>query len=135
MRPFGWWRPFFVLSALLMLAGGPRHPGGTMAEMLAHPDWVWSHALVLAGFVTLVIGLILYSRSSPLPLRTRRWTRFATIGTALQAVEMAFHTAASVDQAHLMAGNPTPMQAFEGLAGKGPQGAGGRGQDEKPCRN
>jgi hypothetical protein len=92
-----------------MVIGGPRHPGGTMAEMLAHPDWVPSHLLTLAGFVSLLVGLILYQRSVVLPDRTRRWVGFAVIGTALQAVEMALHTAASIDQQNLVAGRATPV--------------------------
>ena len=105
----GAWRPLFILSALALLVGGPQHPGGTMAEMLAHPAWVRSHAIVLLGFVLLLIGLILYRRSNAWPDRTSRWARWAIIGTALQAVEMALHTAASVDHANLVAGNPTPV--------------------------
>lgn len=103
------WRAFFVLSAALLLSGGPLHPGGSMADMLAHPSWIPSHALMFAGFVALLIGLVAYSRGRPLPERTRRWLRIAVIGTALQAAEMAFHTAAVVDQANLVAGRPTPV--------------------------
>lgn len=80
-----------------------------MADMLAHPSWIPSHALMFAGFVALLIGLVAYSRGRPLPERTRRWLRIAVIGTALQAAEMAFHTAAVVDQANLVAGRPTPV--------------------------
>lgn len=103
------WRICFLLAAAGILAGGPRHPGGTMAEMLAHPDWLLSHVLVLAGFVALLAGLILYARSGTLPDGTRRWTRLAIIGTALQVVEMIFHTAAMVDHANLVAGRATPV--------------------------
>ena len=111
MRMFrvGLWRLFFALSALLILIGGPQHPGGTMAEMLAHPKWVPAHALMLAGFLALLAGLILYQRSIALPDRTRRWVRLAAVATALQAVEMAFHTAAFVDHANLVAGRATPV--------------------------
>lgn len=106
---FGLWRVFFALSALFILAGGPQHPGGTMAEMLAHPKWVPSHTLLLAGFLALLAGLILYQRGVALPDRTRRWVRLAMIGTALQALEMVFHTAAVVDHANLVAGRGTPV--------------------------
>lgn len=105
----GLWRLFFVLSALLLVAGGPRHPGGTMAEMLAHPDWFPSHALTLAGFVSLLVGLILYQRSVGVPDRTRTWVGFAVLGTALLVVELVFHTAASIDQQNLVAGRATPV--------------------------
>ena len=104
----GLWRLFFIVGALFLLVGGPRHPGGTMAEMLAHPDWVPSHALTLAGFVSLLLGLIAYERTVLVPDRTRTWARFAVLGTALQVMEMAFHTAASVDQLNL-AGRATPV--------------------------
>ncbi len=106
---FAGWRLFFILSALLMMIGGPQHPQGTMGEMLAHPKWVPSHALLLAGFVAMLVGLILFERAGSLPDRTRTWVRYAVIGTALQAVEMAFHTASSVDHANLMAGRATPI--------------------------
>lgn len=105
----GLWRLFFILSALFLVVGGPRHPGGTMAEMLAHPDWVWSHALTLAGFAGFLVGLILYRRSVVLPDRTQLWVGFAVLGTALLVVEMAFHTAASIDQPNLVAGRATPI--------------------------
>ena len=60
----GLWRPFFIVSALLLMAGGPQHPGGTMAEMLANPKWIPAHSLLLAGFVTLLAGLLLYGRTT-----------------------------------------------------------------------
>ena len=103
------WRAAFLGSALCIAIGGPRHPGGSMAEMLAHPDWVPAHAFLLAGFVALLIGLVLFQRTPSLPRGTRTWLRFAVIATALQAVEMAFHLAAVVDQANLVAGRSTPV--------------------------
>ncbi|MEN3333531.1 MAG: hypothetical protein V7641_2896 [Blastocatellia bacterium] len=103
------WRLCFILAALFLLTGGPQHPGGTMAEMLGNPKWVPAHSLLLAGFVTLLAGLLLYQRTTSLPARTQRWLRFAVIGTALQAVEMALHTAAVVDHDHLTAGSGTPV--------------------------
>jgi nitrate reductase NapE component len=106
---FGLWRPCFVLSALFILVGGPRHPRGTMAEMLGHHDWVLAHVLMLAGFVALLFGLILYSRGAVVPDRTRKWIRFAVIGTALQVVEMVMHTVSVVDHANLVAGRATPV--------------------------
>jgi hypothetical protein len=109
VRQFGLWRPFFLLGGILIILGGPRHPDGTMAEMLADPDWVPSHALMFAGFAALLVGLFFYRRSASFPDRTRRWVRWALFGTALQALEMAIHTAASVDLANLVAGRPTPV--------------------------
>jgi hypothetical protein len=101
------WRAFAIAAGLLLIVGGPLHPGGTMAEMLAHPQWVLAHALLLAGFVALLIALVAFPR--PLPELSRRWLRLAVVGTAFQAVEMAFHTAAVVDHANLVAGRATPI--------------------------
>ncbi len=109
MAGAGLWRLFFILSALLISTGGPMHPGGSMAKMLGDHNWVLSHSLLLAGFLSLLIGLILYNRSVAAPERTRRWVRLAAIGTALQAVEMAFHTAAVVDHDNLIAARATPV--------------------------
>lgn len=102
------WRPCFILAGVLILIGGPLHPNGTMAEMLAHPNWVLSHALMTAGFVALAVGIALYRRVSAAD-RTRRWSRIALYATVLQVLEMALHTAATVDQANLVAGRSTPV--------------------------
>lgn len=103
------WRLCFIVSALLLMAGGPQHPGGTMAEMIGDPKWVPAHSLMLAGFVTLLAGLLLYKRSTSLPASANRWLQFAIIGTVLQTIEMAMHTAAFVDHHHLVAGQSTPV--------------------------
>lgn len=80
-----------------------------MAQMLADPKWIPAHTLMLTGFLFMLAGLILYSRVTGLPPRTRRWVGLATIGTALQAVEMVLHTASAVDHANLVAGHHTPI--------------------------
>ncbi|HEV7671874.1 MAG TPA: hypothetical protein VGS22_25410 [Thermoanaerobaculia bacterium] len=103
------WRPFFALAALFIMVGGPMHPRGNMAEMLGDHNWVLSHSLMLVGFLSLLVGLILYNRGVAAPERTRRWVRLAAIGTALQAIEMAFHTASVVDHDNLIAARATPV--------------------------
>ena len=103
------WRAAFLLAGALILTGGPRHPSGTMAEMLGDPNWVPCHALVLAGFVALLGGLVLLRRGGTLPAHTAWWARVATWATVGQTVEMVLHTAAAVDHAHLVAGEPTPV--------------------------
>ena len=103
------WRALFVVAGLLMLAGGPRHPGGSMLEMLRHHDWFMAHALVTLGYGTMVAGLVAFSRTAANTPAMKRWTRFAIVATALQTVEMAVHTAAMVDAAHLAAGHATPV--------------------------
>jgi hypothetical protein len=103
------WRALFVLAGVLIFIGGPQHPGGTIAEMLADPRWVPSHALMLAAFMSLAAGLVVYGRQVAVAPATRTWLRLAILGTALQAVEMMFHTAASVDLQNLLAERPTPV--------------------------
>jgi len=103
------WRVCFIVSALFLIAGGPQHPSGEMHEMLASPKWVPAHSLMLAGFAVLLIGLLLYRQATSLPPTTQKWLRFAIIGTVLQTIEMALHTAAVVDHDHLVAGQATPV--------------------------
>lgn len=103
------WRLLFAAAGILLLAGGPRHPGGSMLEMLSHHDWFMAHALVTLGYGTMAAGLIAFLRGTALTPAMRRWTRFAIAGTALQTVEMAVHTAAMVDAANLAAGHATPV--------------------------
>lgn len=105
----GVWRILFAVAGVAIIALGSRHPGGTMAEMLAHPDWIPSHVGMLVAFVSLLAGLLVYGRAIALPDRTRRWLRFAAFGTAVQAIEMAVHTAAVVDLDELLAGRATPV--------------------------
>lgn len=102
------WRVLFALGGVLIFIGGPMHPGGTMAEMLAHEDWFMSHALMTVAFAAMTAGLVIFAREAAAP-RLARWTRFAIAGTAIQALEMAVHTAAYVDHANLVAGAPTPV--------------------------
>lgn len=105
---FDWWRPLFILAGGLILAGGPRHPGGTMVEMLGNPEWIPAHTMMLAGFLSLLFGLVAFARGARTPA-ARRWARLAIAGTAAQVLEMALHTAAALDHANLMAGRATPI--------------------------
>jgi hypothetical protein len=103
------WRILFAAAGVLMVAGGPRHPGGSMLEMLRHPDWFMAHALVTLGYGTMLAGLVAFARTYAKTPAMKRWTRLAIVGTALQALEMAVHTAAMVDAEHLAAGHATPV--------------------------
>lgn len=98
-----------ALSGVLIVVAGPFHPSGDIAEMLAHPNWLWMHSMLVVGFVTLLIALIVWQRSTALPARTALWLKLAIVATALQALEMVVHTAAYVDHAHLVAGESTPV--------------------------
>ncbi len=103
------WRLCFVAAGSGLLTGGPLHPGGTMADMLAHPDWLLSHILQLVGFIAMAAGLWAFGVAVPLPARSRRWRRLAIGGTILQAIEMAFHAAAMLDHHNLLTGASTPI--------------------------
>jgi hypothetical protein len=80
-----------------------------MAEMLGHPDWLRSHVLMLAGFVTLLGAIVGYRRATSLPPASAKWSRIAIWGTLLQVIEMAVHTVAYVDLQKLVDGKPTPV--------------------------
>lgn len=103
------WRVLFAAAGVLMLAGGPRHPGGSMLEMLMHHDWFMAHALVTLGYGTMLAGLVAFSRTGANTPALKGWTRFAIVATALQTLEMAVHTAAMVDAGNLAAGHATPV--------------------------
>lgn len=103
------WRIAFVLSGVVLVVGGPMHPGGTHAEMLANPVWVTSHLILLAGFLALLAGLVLYRRGRALPRWTDRWSRLAVWGTLGIVLELAVHTAAVVDAESAAAGGSTPV--------------------------
>jgi hypothetical protein len=103
------WRILFAAGGLFMLVGGPRHPAGTMVQMLQHPDWLMAHLLVTLGYASMLAGLIAFSRTPDNTPAMTRWTKLAIIGTALMTIEMVMHTAAMVDAEHLAAGHSTPV--------------------------
>lgn len=103
------WRILFVLGGLLVIVGGSQHPRGTMAYMLAHPDWLWSHVVALVGVVALVAGLVHYRRAQVPPKLTDRWVTISIAMGALQAFEWGVHTLAYVDAARLAAEEATPV--------------------------
>jgi hypothetical protein len=102
------WRSLFAVAGVVIFIGGPMHPAGTMEEMLAHEDWFMAHALMTLAFGVMAAGLACFAREAAAP-RLARWTRYAIIGTVVQTLEMAVHTAASVDHANLVAGAATPV--------------------------
>ena len=103
------WRALFVLGGSLVIAGGSQHPRGSMVDMLAHPDWLPSHAVALLGVVTLVAGLVCYRRAIAPSGSTRRWVTISIAVATLQAFEWGLHTFAYVDAARLAAGEATPV--------------------------
>lgn len=104
------WRPLFVLFAVLVAVGGPRHPRGSPVQMLADPAWISSHLFVLLGFVALLGGLIAFrGRGAGLPARTSRRAALAILGMTLQVIAFALHAASSLDHGNLAAGRATPL--------------------------
>jgi hypothetical protein len=69
------WRPFLLAAGVLMIAGSATHPRDpSMQQMLMNPIWVPSHALMLAGYVSLLASLVLLTR--PLsPVYRSPWPR------------------------------------------------------------
>ena len=102
------WRWAFAISGGLILIGGPMHPGGTMEQMLADPNWLPGHLLVLGGFLALLVGLILL-RGTPRGAAISRVLRLAIAAAVLQSIEMFLHAIAVLDLEHLKAGQSTPV--------------------------
>ena len=103
------WRALFVLGGLLVIGGGSQHPRGSMVDMLAHPDWLPSHAVAFLGIVALVAGLVCYRRAVVPSGSTRRWVTISIVVATLQALEWGVHTFAYVDAARLAEGEATPV--------------------------
>lgn len=103
------WRPFLLAAGVLMIAGSATHPRDpSMQQMLMNPVWVPSHALMLAGYVSLLASLVLLHRSGGgRPMG--RWMQIALAGTALQTLEAFFHLIAVVDAGRMQAGHATPV--------------------------
>lgn len=111
------WRLFLGAAGILLFFGGPLHPRAdpalpfnvSTAAMLADPHWPISHGLMLAGDVCVLLALIGLRRRTDIPISLRRALQLAVIGASLAVVEMAFHLAAVVDRAALVAGAATPV--------------------------
>jgi hypothetical protein len=102
------WRLLLLAASPLLVVGALRHPRVPgMPAMLAHPDWLLSHLAALAGYLSLLGGLVLLRRAGGGP--PGPWLRLAIVGAALQAVEAVFHAAAVVDLGRLNAGHATPV--------------------------
>ena len=103
------WRLLFILGGLICLGGGSQHPDGTMLEMLADPAWFPSHAVFFVGLVARTAGLLMLRRTVVCSRALDRLLLGAIIASALEVVEMAFHTMTYVDLEALRAGESTPI--------------------------
>lgn len=103
------WRVAFLAGGILILIGGFNHPRGAMVDMLADPDWFWSHIVFTLGIACLLAGLVAFARTAVMGPSLTRWTRVAIWIGALQTFEAVMHTWAGVDAANLAAGRATPV--------------------------
>jgi hypothetical protein len=101
------WRVAFIGAGVLIMWGGSLHPGGTMEQMLADPQWRFGHMLTFAGFVLMTAGIWLLMPRAP--ARLARTATLALVATALQAFEMFLHAIADMDLENLRAGASTPI--------------------------
>ena len=115
--PIQQWRLTLGLAGLFLFVGGPLHPrddpslgfDGATAMMLADPNWVPSHALMLVGFVLILLGLIGLARSGLLGDSSSPLMRVAVVGAVVAVVEGVLHLVAVVDGESLRAGASTPI--------------------------
>lgn len=111
------WRVALVASGLTMLAGGPLHPDAEagdslrveLATMTADPNWVPGHALLVAGTLLLVGGLVAARRQRAWPRAAARSLAVAIAALSLYAVETVVHLAAAVDSSALEHGQAAPV--------------------------
>lgn len=109
MKPDLVWRALLAAGAAGILYGGPRHPDGTLLEMLQDPEWVPAHAWVTAGFFLFTMGFYVWGQRRGLSGGLQRSWRWALVGLAVQDFEWVIHTLASVDADRLAAGELTPV--------------------------
>jgi hypothetical protein len=79
-----------------------------MAVMLADTHWIPAHLLLLTAYASLLAGLVAFARATGPAAPIRPWVLLAVLGTSLQCVEMAVHTAAVLDRTHLATGAAAP---------------------------
>ena len=115
--PIRQWRLTLGLAGLFLFVGGPLHPegdpslgfDGTTAMMLADPNWVPSHALMLVSFILILPGLVGLARSGLLGDASSPLMRVAIVGAVVAVVEGVLHLVAVVDSEALRAGASTPI--------------------------
>jgi len=113
-----WWPWALIASAVAFTTGGLLHPGqdpslparAALAAWIGDPLWVPSHALILAGAMLLVPGLLgLRHRHPDLPDGAHRAARAATLGALLWTVESVPHLGAATESAAAADGRATPI--------------------------
>lgn len=111
------WRLALVAGGLLTAVGGSMHPDADgalpmreeLAVMTADPAWVPGHALVAAGTVLVVVGLLRLLRAGAWGRAVRLPLLVATVAMAAYSVETVMHLAAAVDAHALAHGHASPV--------------------------
>lgn len=113
-RLIGW---YLAAGGILFLTGVALHPhqhveGGTLEEqfhaMFSDSRWYPAHLLLLGGMALLAAAVVGLARREPTGL-PRRTTRFAAFSAVVGTVAMVLHLFAKLDDAHIVAGEKTPL--------------------------
>ncbi|MBA3798881.1 MAG: hypothetical protein H0X18_07250 [Geodermatophilaceae bacterium] len=107
----------FVTGGTVLLAGSALHPhehvdGGTLEEqfhaMFSDSHWYPAHVLLLVGLALMTVAVVGLARTTPASLPGRT-TRFAAVATLVGTAAMVLHLFTKLDDAHIMAGENTPL--------------------------
>jgi len=106
----------FGAGGALLAVGGTMHPhetSGSMHEsllaLIGSPVWLPAHAVLLAGMLTTLVGLVLLRRHDAFPAGVRPWLTGTIVAWAVATPEFVPHLLAGGEHDALEAGGATPM--------------------------
>ena len=106
----------FGVGGALLAVGGTMHPhetSGSMHEsllaLIGSPVWLPAHAVLLAGMLTALVGLVLLRRHDAFPAGVRPWLTGTIVAWAVATPEFVPHLLAGGEHDALEAGGATPM--------------------------
>ena len=106
----------FGIGGALLAIGGTMHPhetSGSMHEsllaLIGSPAWLPAHAVLLAGMLTAVVGLVLLRRHDAFPAPVRPWLTGTIIAWTVATPEFVPHLLAGAEHDALEVGGATPM--------------------------
>ena len=106
----------FGAGGALLAVGGAMHPhetSGSLHESLlaiiGSPAWLPAHAVLLAGMLTALVGLVLLRRHDAFPAPVRPWLTATIIAWAVATPEFVPHLLAGSEHDALEVGGSTPM--------------------------
>ena len=104
------------VGGLLMAVGGALHPhetSGTLDEsllaLLGSPAWLPAHAVLIAGMLLVLTGLVLLRHHAGFPRQVRPWLTGTIVAWAIAAPEYVPHLLAGGEHDALASGAATPM--------------------------